>query len=106
MSVGFQTSIKNHNADSLDDKVIGFSSNYYMHSIGQTEFVKTTQLEQAKSHLFGYIPILFSFSEDPSNAGHYKWAGFDNLTGTDGSKIQIAYASGAKIRFYALYQGI
>lgn len=104
--IGVQVSRKGFEADTPNPRELAFSSEYFMHNIGKTEFVKTTTTEQKVSHTFGYIPILFSYSEDVNNAGSWLWAGFRDLTGADISRIQLAFGSGKKIRYYALYQGI
>lgn len=106
MSIAFRVSRPGYNADTHDPKELGFSSEYYMHSIGKTEFRQTSGSEQMVSHIFGYIPILFSYCEDPNNANDYMWAGFSALTGSDRNRIRLAFASGKKVRYYALHQGI
>jgi hypothetical protein len=106
MSVGLRVSNKGKNADSIEPRDLSFSTEHYMHSIGKTGFRNTLAGEEKISHTFGYIPILFSYVEDVNNAGDYMWAGFTALTGADVSRIQWSFASGKKVRYYALYQPI
>ncbi len=101
-----QTSKKGHDADSDDDRKLAFSSRFYMHTIGQTDFVETTGANEKVNHFFGYIPIIFSYTEDVNNAGEYRWAGFSALTGADINTIQLSNLSGRDIRYYALFQPI
>lgn len=106
MIVGVRVSNKGKQADSTNPRDMSFSSEYFMHSIGKTEFRQSSGTEQRISHTFGYIPILFSYSEDINHAGEYRWAGFSQLTGADKTRIQLAYGSGVKVRYYALHQRI
>lgn len=106
MSVGLRVSNRTKNADSTDPRDLSFSSEYYMHTIGKTEYRVSSGSEQKVSHTFGYIPVLFSYTEDPNNAGDFRWAGFSQLTGADKTRIRIAYAANQKIRYYALHQPI
>jgi hypothetical protein len=106
MNVGLRVSNKGKEATSSNPRDISFSSEHYMHSIGKTGFRNTLAGEEKISHVFGYIPILFSYVEDQNNAGDFMWAGFTALTGADKTRIQWSFASGKKVRYYALYQPI
>lgn len=101
MSIGINVSNKGFDADKASDKELSFSSRFYMHTIGQTEFRQTTGNNEKIQHSFGYIPIVLSYSE---SATKNKFT--TGFSGADITNIEVSTSSGTRDRFYALYQGI
>ncbi|HEC65914.1 MAG TPA: hypothetical protein ENI23_11525 [bacterium] len=101
MSVGINVSNKGFDADEASDIELSFSSKFYMHTIGQTEFRQTTGANERVQHGFGYIPIVLSYSESTT-----KNKFLEGFSGADITNIEISVANGTRDRYYALYQGI
>jgi len=105
MNTGAWVSNPGSDATTKDNRQLSFSSDIFMHLIGKTEFRELDD-DTSVQHFFGYTPIIISYTEDINNAGQYRWAGYDQLTGSNSTLIHIGNSDGDKVRYYALYQGI